>query len=410
MYPTITYFLKDVFGWNVPLPIQTYGFFVATAFLVAGYVLMLELKRKEKLGWIVPFTKKEKKGEPATSGELAISGIVGFILGYKLIHAIFNYTAFVDNPQELLLSTEGNWAGGIIIGILSALWTWWDKHKDKLEKPVTVDKTVHPYETAGNLLLVAALFGLLGTKIFHNLEHIDELIKNPIHAIFSFSGLSFYGGLIVGGGALVYFAKKNNIKPLHLLDSGAPAVCIGYSIGRTGCHTSGDGCWGLPNPNPKPDWMSFLPDWMWAFHFPHNVINDGIPIENCANKYCRMLETPVYPTSFYELTIMAIVFIVLWSFRKKIKLPGVMFAIFLMCNGIERFFIEKIRVNPPYHIFGLEVTQAELISTILFLSGFIGIFLLMKHKERILATHTGLSNTTTDSETNTDTSEETSTS
>jgi prolipoprotein diacylglyceryltransferase len=40
-------------------------------------------------------------------------------------------------------------------------------------------------------------------------------------------------------------------------------------------------------------------------------------------------------------------------------------------EGIERFFIEKIRVNTKYDIFGFHPTQAELISAALVISGVI---------------------------------------
>ena len=46
-----------------------------------------------------------------------------------------------------------------------------------------------------------------------------------------------------------------------------------------------------------------------------------------------------------------------------------LFGLYLMLNGLERFFIEKIRVNTRLDIFGFRPTQAEVISTILFLSG-----------------------------------------
>jgi phosphatidylglycerol---prolipoprotein diacylglyceryl transferase len=59
----------------------------------------------------------------------------------------------------------------------------------------------------------------------------------------------------------------------------------------------------------------------------------------------------------------------LWSLRKKIKTPGRLFALYLIFNGIERFAIEKIRVNSTYSIFGFHPTQAELISTLLMIGG-----------------------------------------
>jgi prolipoprotein diacylglyceryltransferase len=42
-----------------------------------------------------------------------------------------------------------------------------------------------------------------------------------------------------------------------------------------------------------------------------------------------------------------------------------------MLNGVERFLIEKIRVNTTYSIWGFNPTQAELISSLMFLIGLI---------------------------------------
>ena len=40
-----------------------------------------------------------------------------------------------------------------------------------------------------------------------------------------------------------------------------------------------------------------------------------------------------------------------------------------MFNGVERFFIEKIRVNAEMDFLGVTLTQAELISTCTFFGG-----------------------------------------
>jgi prolipoprotein diacylglyceryltransferase len=71
---------------------------------------------------------------------------------------------------------------------------------------------------------------------------------------------------------------------------------------------------------------------------------------------------------------------VLWSIRKKIKGAGVLFGIYLIFNGVERFFIEKIRVNTTYDIFGFHPTQAEIISTLLVVFGFVFLLKVKKSK------------------------------
>jgi prolipoprotein diacylglyceryltransferase len=73
-----------------------------------------------------------------------------------------------------------------------------------------------------------------------------------------------------------------------------------------------------------------------------------------------------------------ILFLLLWSLRKRLKIPGTLFALYLIVNGVERFFIEKIRVNTKMHAFGLNFTQAELISSLLIVTGIILWFYLRK--------------------------------
>ncbi len=383
MYPNLSALLKELFNIDIPLPIQTYGFFVAIAFIIATYVLKQELKRKENRGQLKSFEQKEISGEPAKKSEIIISAVVGFLVGFKLVEAVFNYSDFVDNPQTFILSARGSWWGAIIFAGLSALWTYYEKKKKEKKPPIEITKIVHPYELSGNMLIITAVFGLIGTKIFHNLENIDDLLRDPVQAILSFSGLSFFGGLIVGGIALIIYGKRNGIKPLHMADASAFAVSIGYAIGRIGCQMAGDGCWGIANTNPKPDWLSFLPDWMWSFKFPHNVINEGVRMSDCMGKYCYVLDAPVYPTSFYETCMMLLVFGILWILRHKLTTPGMLFSLYLILQGIERFFIEKIRINNVYHIFNYEVTQAEIISVFLFFGGIAALILINKNKEKL---------------------------
>ncbi|SVD65256.1 uncharacterized protein METZ01_LOCUS418110 [marine metagenome] len=128
--------------------------------------------------------------------------------------------------------------------------------------------------------------------------------------------------------------------------------------------------------------MNFLPDWMWSFTYPHNVINSGIPIESCTGRYCMELANPVWPTPFYETVMATLIFALLWNIRKHIQVPGILFCIYLIFNGIERFFIEKIRINTTYNILG-GITQAEIISFCLIAVGLLGSFILFKRSKAI---------------------------
>ena len=211
---------------------------------------------------------------------------------------------------------------------------------------------------------------------------------------------------------------------------------IAYAIGRIGCQVSGDGDWGVYNsayisdatgkvtvakpgefktmlekhktyfldgqvpdtsnrmiyvtyriypsleevPQKSIKGPSFLPNWFFAYTYPQNVNKDGILIPGNQDEHNRVLPLPVFPTPFYETILCTLIFLFLWAIRKSISIPLIMFGIYLLLNGIERFMIELIRVNKTYSFMGLHPSQAEIIAILLSLSGLVLIFIAKRKK------------------------------
>ena len=433
MYPNLYYAVKDWFGVEVNAfkIFYTFGIFVALAFIIAAIVLTKELKRKEKQGLLLPREETITVGKPLTFIDILINGLIGFVFGYKLFGAFLASRDQTIDLQEYIFSLEGSIIGGVILAALLIFLKYREKNKQKLAKPEERIIRIWPHDRVGDIIVLALIFGILGAKLFDNLENWDRFIKNPVANLFSPSGLTFYGGLICAAIAIAIFVIKKGINVWHMADAIAPALMIAYAIGRIGCQVSGDGDWGIYNsayisdapghvieaspgdferklnenasyflegrvrdkdssisfvtdrkadnlanvPHKSFKGPSFLPNWLFAYSYPHNVNEDGILIPGCEGKYCRALPQPVYPTSLYELIMCGTLFLLLLLLRKRIHTAGIISGIYLIFTGLERFLIEKIRVNSTYTFLGFHPTQAEIISIFLVLAGIIILFL-----------------------------------
>lgn len=382
MFPTLGHLLvylnlaKDGFVLGFP----TFGLLVALSFVSAAIVLWLELKRKEKVGLFHSWNEKMMVGEKPTITETLGNAVFGFLLGYKVVYAIQHGAAFQQNPADVIISKDGNFLWGIIIALVYAGWNYYQKNKKALPKPELKDITVHPYQLVPNITIVAAISGIIGAKIFHNLENWGDFVADPIGSLTSFAGLTFFGGLIFGAGAVVWYVLKKKMNAWSVADSVAPGLMLAYAVGRLGCQLSGDGDWGVSNTSPKPGWLSWAPDWVWSFTYPNNVSGEGVPIPGCVGQYCNELPVPAWPTPIYETLMCLLIFAFLWSIRKKVDKPGLMISIYLFFAGIERMLIEQIRVNTGYNE-GWGITQAESIAAILIVLGVVGFTYFWKRKK-----------------------------
>lgn len=440
MYPNLYYAVKDWFGVEVNAfkIFYTFGIFVALAFIIGALCLTSELKRKEKQGLLLPREEVISVGKPFSIIDFLINGLLGFVFGYKLLGAFLASRQQSIDLQEYIFSLEGNIIGGLILAAILVFLKYREKNKHKLTKPEERTVRIWPHDRVGDIIVLALIFGILGAKLFDNLENWDRFIQNPILSLLSPSGLTFYGGLICATIAIAIYVRKKGINIWQMADAIAPAMMIAYAIGRIGCQVSGDGDWGIYNsayinneqgeaihadsnsfkanlnknstyflegrvynadststmvtdrtslsldqvPHKYFKGPEFLPNWLFAYTYPNNVNEDGVLLPDCEGKYCRVLPQPVFPTPLYETIMCFILFLILWFLRKKIMIPGILSGIYLIFNGLERFVIEKIRVNFTYNILGFQPTQAELLAIIMIFAGVI-IILIRKFRANL---------------------------
>ncbi|MGH2954483.1 MAG: prolipoprotein diacylglyceryl transferase [Solirubrobacterales bacterium] len=209
---------------------------------------------------------------------------------------------------------------------------------------VVVGRRLHelgkPVDWAYEMIFAALIGGIVGARLDFMLENWSEVSDDPLGNLFSGEGLVWYGGAVGGALGVILWARWRRMLNFTLLDIAAPGLALGYAVGRIGCQVSGDGDYGIPWDGP------------WAMSYEDGTVPTPPGVE-------------VHPTPIYETLSMALVAYVLWRLRTRFQ-PGLLFALYLVFAGLERFLVEFIRRNDEILV-GL--TQAQLLSLAMIVAG-----------------------------------------
>jgi phosphatidylglycerol:prolipoprotein diacylglycerol transferase len=194
-------------------------------------------------------------------------------------------------------------------------------------------------------VLVAALFGLLGARLYYILENDPGHYLNPSHIGEALSlwqgGLSFYGGIFGAVlGAWIY-AARYELPVFRLLDLGAMMVPLGLAIGRVGNVINGD----ILGYGTK--------GWGVEYTSTGNFLLPG-----------EALGRTQQPVAIYEVVFDAALFgLLLWLYRRRVLRPGQLSGLFLAGWATGQLFLQTFRATPA-GLGGLKLAQVTALPVI----------------------------------------------
>ena len=203
-------------------------------------------------------------------------------------------------------------------------------------------------------LMTAMILGLivgarLGYVLFYNFSYY---LHHPLEIILPFefsggirftgiTGMSYHGGLIGVVVATVIFVRKNRLDFFGMADLIVPCIPLGYTFGRVGNFINGE-LFGRVTTHPIGMFFPFAPG----------------PGRR-------------HPSQLYEAFFEGIVlFIVLWTVKKRVTTRGAMLALYFVGYGLVRFFIEYAR-QPDAHLgfIFLSFSMGQLLCLAMILAG-----------------------------------------
>lgn len=210
-----------------------------------------------------------------------------------------------------------------------------------------------PEDIAGSLTIAAAAGGMIGAKVYYAILYRD------FGSLFERAGLVWYGGFIGGVLACSYVVLSRRVDYLTVADAAAPALAIGYAIGRIGCFLVGDdygrpttSAIGVAFPRGAP------PTTADALRSYGVTIDPHLPADTLLH---------VHPTQLYESAAAFVMFVLLIRVSRRRVSRGAIFGLFLLLLGIERFLVEFVRAKDDRLLGPLTIAQA--ISVLLAIAG-----------------------------------------
>ncbi|MFW6200630.1 MAG: prolipoprotein diacylglyceryl transferase [Gemmatimonadota bacterium] len=220
-------------------------------------------------------------------------------------------------------------------------------------------------EHVWDILFMAVVGGFVGARLYYLVLHLDWTLEDPVGMLLSRGGMVWYGGFIGAAVLVVWQLHRSKLPLARMTDLTAPALAVGYALGRVGCFLVGD-----DYGRPTDSWVGMA--------FPQgtpptrvDVLEQAYGIDVDPELIRRFGEVvPVHPTQLYEVALSTLIFVGLWRLRRHAHAAGWLFMLWLALAGMERFVVEFVRIKDD-RIFG-PLSLAQVISLGLVVVGIVG--------------------------------------
>jgi phosphatidylglycerol:prolipoprotein diacylglycerol transferase len=237
---------------------------------------------------------------------------------------------------------------GVIVALsfLAGLW---------LNRKEAARKGLEP-ALIGEFSVYAIIAGVIGARLYFILfsDPVSYLNKPwEILAVWH-GGIGVIGSLIGGFLAALWFCRKKQIRLLKFADVLVPGVALGQTLGQFACLANGDS-YGKPTGLP----------WAITYTDPRSL---------------APLNIPLHPIEIYEMAAYFIVFLVVWTTRKRFKADGFSFLTYLAAYGTARFVMEFFRGQPA--LFAGGVPAAQVVGATVVLASAFGFYWLRSSRDQ----------------------------
>ena len=208
-------------------------------------------------------------------------------------------------------------------------------------------------EDASAIVLAGGIGGVAGAKIYY------AILQGDWSTLLERYGLVWYGGFLLGLLAVLWTVKRRRLARWETVDAAAPALALGYAVGRIGCFLVGDD-YGIPTCLPwgvsfryglPPTQAGILRD-LFGVQIPDGVADDTL--------------LAVHPTQLYETLACLAIWIVGRRLLKAQRRAGTTTLVVASLLAVERFAVEILRAKDDRFLG--HFTVAQLISVLVLLA------------------------------------------